>query len=119
MTSSTPRLVTLHAAVLLCSSLIGSVGYYLQYSRFQITACIPGAVDIALLVLSRVCLTSERLRAWLLLAITLAFGLVVTRLALRFLPEDFQPLRKRIYFPVMALSSVLTSVALARRLARF
>lgn len=108
------RMAALHACVLICSSLIGIVGYYRQHQAFQITACIPASAGLLLLLLAMAPLSSERRRAWLLLAFTFGFGIVVTRLALRFAPQDFQPLRKRVYFPVMALSSWLTCLVIVR-----
>lgn len=108
----------LHAGVLIGSSAIGLAGYYRQHHVFQITACIPAAVGALLLLLAHLPLRRERLRAWLLLLLSFGFGLVVTRLALRFVAQDFQPLRKRLYFPAMALSSLLTCLLLARALWR-
>lgn len=106
------RAARLNACVLIVSSSIGIFGYHHEHGRFQITACIPAGVGLALLFTTSMKLRSERLRWWLLFAITVAFGLVVTRLAIRFVLQDCQPLRKRIYFPAMAVSSMLSCAAL-------
>ena len=112
-------LVTFHGAVLMTCSLVGIVGYYGQHGRFQITAGIPAMAGLILILGARCNLWSERTRAWLLFFLTFAFGMIVTRLAIRFIPQAFQPLRKRVYFPVMALSSIVTSLLLLWRLQRF
>lgn len=103
-----------HAGVLIGSSVIGLVGYYRQHQAFQITACIPASAGLLLLLLALAPVSPERRRAWLLLAFTFGFGLVVTRLALRFAFQELQPLRKRLYFPAMALSSWWTCWIMAR-----
>jgi uncharacterized membrane protein YfcA len=107
-----------HAAVLICSSLIGIVGYYRQHGVFQVTACIPATAGLVLILLTTLDFTSERTRAWLLFGVAFVFGLIVTRLALRFVFQDFQPLRKRLYFPAMTLSSIVSCAVLLRHLAR-
>jgi hypothetical protein len=111
-------IVTLHGAILIGCSLIGTVGYGLEHGRLQITSGIPAAVGLGLISVLRSHLGTERGRTWLLFAMTLAFGVVVTHLSIRFVPQDFQPLRKRIYFPVMALSSIATGAIMARHLCR-
>ena len=111
-------IVTLHGAILIGCSLIGTVGYRLEHGRFQITSGIPAVVGLGLILVAQRNLGTGRAGAWLLFAVTLAFGVVVTRLSFRFVPQDFQPLRKRIYFPVMALSSIATGLTVARHLYR-
>lgn len=109
----------LHGALLIGCSLIGCIGYYAQHGAFQITALIPACVGLTLLGVARARLRDEHARRWLLLALTFAFGLVVTRLAWRFALEDFQPLRKRLYFPAMAISSWRSCLVTARQLRLF
>jgi hypothetical protein len=115
---TTVRTATLHGYLLIGCSLIGIAGYYAQHGAFQLTACIPASVGLTLLLVAKVPMRRQRARTLLLLAITFAFGLVVTRLAWRFVFQDFQPLRKRLYFPAMALSSALACAVMARRLRR-
>jgi hypothetical protein len=108
MELSTKNLIYFHSAVLVVCSLIGFVGFYLQYNKFQLTAFIPGSVALLLLIVAKTKWHSDKLQFIILFLVTIIFGIILTRMSIKFVAQEFQPLRKRIYFPVMALSSIAT-----------
>lgn len=105
--------VKIHSLVLMSCSLIGLFGFYFQHHLFQITALIPFTVGLFLLTLSVVDF-NYKLRWVVIYITTLVFGIILVRMSLKFIPQEFQPLRKRIYFPIMAISSILTVIYLGR-----
>jgi len=111
---NTIKVIRFHASVLIVCSFIGLFGYYFQYHYFQVTACIPAAVGLSLLVITQMDIENQNLKPGLLFLITLIFGVILTRMSIKFIPQEFQPLRKRIYFPVMALSSILAVIMMVR-----
>jgi divalent metal cation (Fe/Co/Zn/Cd) transporter len=46
--------------------------------------------------------------------VILVFGIILTRMSLKFVFQEFQPLRKRINFPVMALSSIVSIILITK-----
>ncbi|MBS1664884.1 MAG: hypothetical protein JST68_27805 [Bacteroidetes bacterium] len=108
----TMRIVRIHGLILIGCSLIGLFGYYFQNHFFQITACIPAAMG--LLVAGISFFGAGRVRDAVLFVIVLAFGVMLTRMSLKFVFQPWQPLRKRIYFPVMAMSSIVTVFVMVR-----
>jgi len=107
---NTVKVIRFHASVLIVCSLIGLFGYYFQYQYLQATACIPAAVGLSLLVITQMDIENQSLKFGLLFLVILIFGVILMRMSIKFIPQQFQPLRKRIYFPVMALSSILTVI---------
>lgn len=115
----TITIVRLHGAVLILCSLVGAFGYYFQYHYFQITACIPAAIGTSLLLIAGTGVKDNSAGFMILFLITLVFGIMVTRMSIKFIPQTFQPLRKRVYFPVMAMSSIVTVVMIIKNYRRY
>src|SRR5262245_45198818 len=103
-------IIRIHATILILCSLTGFFGFYFHNHFFQPTAVIPAVVGINMLLLSGVLCNNPKVRRALGLLVIIVFGIIVTRMAIEFVSQSFQPLRKRIYFPVMALSSIITIV---------
>lgn len=116
---NTVKLVRLHASVLIICSMIGLFGYYFQYGFFQVTACIPATVGMVLMIICSMQFGNAKVKYAILFLVTLAFGIMLTRMSVKFIPQEFQPLRKRIYFPVMALSSIAAVIIMIRNYSRY
>lgn len=116
---NTIKLVRLHASVLIVCSMIGLFGYYFQYGFFQVTACIPATVGMVLMIICSMQFSNPRVKYAILFVLTLAFGIMLTRMSIKFIPQQFQPLRKRIYFPAMAVSSIIAVVVMIRNYYRY
>jgi uncharacterized membrane protein YidH (DUF202 family) len=110
----TIKTIRLHSLVLVLCSLTGFFGFYFQYGIFQITAFIPAMVGLILFTISIIRSKNNIARHALLFLITLVFGIILTRMSATFIPQQFQPMRKRIYFPVMALSSIFAVVVMVK-----
>src|ERR1700749_2781280 len=102
----TIKVIRLHSGVLIICSAIGGLGYYLQYNYFQITSCIPATIGFILLLITALNFRNKAVQFTLLFLVTLVFGIILIRMSVKFIPQQFQPMRKRVYFPVMALSSI-------------
>ncbi|WP_295797267.1 hypothetical protein [Mucilaginibacter sp.] len=109
----TTKIIRLHSCVLIICSIIGGLGYYLQYNYFQITSCIPAIIGCVLLLITTLNFKNKRIQFMLLFLVTLVFGIILTRMSVKFIPQQFQPMRKRLYFPVMALSSIIAVIIMA------
>jgi hypothetical protein len=112
MRPRTNTLIEYHGAILMTCSLTGVIGFYLQHGFLQPTAFIPSTIGVLLILITRIRFRNENLKFALLFLITLTFGIILTRMSIKFIPQDFQPLRKRIYFPIMASSSLVTAYLL-------
>ena len=95
-----------HSYILIVCSLIGFLGHYYQFKVWRITPWIPATIGSGLLFI-------DRNKYWLnaripifKYGIALGFGLIVTAMWVVFLPQEFQPIRKKIVFGVMSLSSI-------------
>jgi len=110
----TTKTIRLHGYVLIICSMIGGLGYYLQYNYFQITSCIPATIGGVLLLITTLNFKNKHIQFILLFLVTLVFGIILTRMSVKFIPQQFQPMRKRVYFPVMALSSIITVIIMVR-----
>jgi len=110
----TTKIIRLHSCVLIVCSTIGGLGYYLQFNYFQITSCIPATIGCVLLLITMLNFKNKGVQFMLLFLVTLVFGIILTRMSVKFIPQQFQPMRKRVYFPVMALSSIITVTVMAR-----
>ncbi|HJP62676.1 MAG TPA: hypothetical protein VJ844_04505 [Mucilaginibacter sp.] len=116
---NTVKLIRIHASILIACSIVGLSGFYLQYHFFQVTACIPATVGLVLMIICSMQFENQKLKYGLLFLVTLVFGIILTRMSVKFIPQEFQPLRKRIYFPVMALSSIIAVILIIRNYSKY
>jgi len=100
------KIATIHAIILVIGTLVGFIGRYLQFNDIRFTALIPGSIGLLIIVLSNSSWPKEDIRHFAFFLVILVFGIILTRMSLKFVFQDFQPTRKRINFPVMALSSM-------------
>jgi len=105
------KIATIHAIILIIGTLVGFIGRYFQFNDIRFTALIPGSIGLLIIVLSNSSWPKEDMRHIASFLVILVFGIILTRMSLKFVFQDFQPIRKRINFPVMALSSI-TSIFL-------
>jgi uncharacterized membrane protein YjjP (DUF1212 family) len=108
------KVATVHGIVLFAGTVVGFTGRYLQFDDIRLTALIPGAIGLLIILLANIRWGKENTRHMIFFIMTLIFGIILTNMALRFIFEDFQPLRKRINFPVMALSSCIAVILMCR-----
>ena len=100
------KIATINAIILIIGTLVGFIGRYFQFNDIRFTAVIPGSIGLLIIVLSYSGWPKENMRHITFFLVILVFGIILTRMSLKFVLQDFQPLRKRINFPVMALSSI-------------
>lgn len=105
------KIATIHGIVLILGTLIGFIGRYVQFNDIMVTSLIPGSTGLLIIVLANSNWRTENIRHIAFFLVILVFGIILTRMSLKFVFQDFQPIRKRINFPVMALSSI-TSIFL-------
>ena len=107
------KIATIHGIVLIIGTLVGFIGRYFQFNDTRFTALIPGSTGLLIIVLANA--NSERKYAPLaFFLVILVFGIILTRMSLKFVFQEFQPLRKRINFPVMALSSIVSIILITK-----
>ena len=100
------KIATIHGIVLILGTLMGFIGRYIQFNDIRVTALIPGSTGLLIIVVANSNWPKENIRHIVFFLVILVFGIILTRMSLKFVFQDFQPLRKRINFPVMALSSI-------------
>ena len=100
------KVAAIHAIILIIGTLVGFIGRYFQFNDIRFTALIPGSIGLLIIVLSNSSWSKEDMRHIAFFLVILVFGIILTRMSLKFVFQDFQPPRKRINFPVMALSSI-------------
>ncbi len=109
-------MIKIHSLVLMMCSVIGFTGHYLQFGVARLTPWIPATAGL-LIFLVHYSYEKNKQRQWLyacLLIMILAFGILTTNMCIRFLPQAFQPLRKKIIFSVMSLSAWITIARLLK-----
>jgi hypothetical protein len=114
MFSQNRKIAIVHGTLLLLGSLVGFVGRYIQFSDLRLTALIPRSIGISIIILANVKWRKEEIKQIVVFLIILIFGIILTWMALKFIFQDFQPLRKKINFPVMALSSIIAIVLMSK-----
>ena len=107
-------MIKLHSLVLIICSIIGVIGHYLQFDIFRITACIPATIGLFIYLTNYLLSKRENLTRHIPFLITFIFGSITTIMSIKFLPQDFQPLRKIIIFTSMSLSAWTTIIIYIR-----
>jgi len=108
------KIATKHAIVLIIGTLIGFIGRYLQFNDIRFTALIPGSIGLLIIALAKAKCARENILHIAFFLVILLFGIILTRMSLKFAFQEFQPLRKRINFPVMALSSIVSIILMTK-----
>src|SRR5882724_3947401 len=108
------QIATLHGIVLLIGTFVGFTGRYIQFHDIRLTALIPGSFGLLIIVLATTNWARDEVRNAACFVVILVFGIILTRMSLKFVFQDFQPLRKRINFPAMAISSITALVLLVK-----
>lgn len=101
-------MVKFHAFVLIVCSAIAFTGHYLQFGVARLTPWIPAAAGLVIFLLHLLFKNKKGFVRFLPLLAVLAFGILTTNMCIRFLPQEFQPLRKKIIFSVMSVSALAT-----------
>jgi hypothetical protein len=109
-------MIKFHSVILIICSIVGFTGHYLQFGEARLTPWIPASAGILILALQ---ITFNRRNDWwwlncLSIILVIAFGVLTTNMCIRFLPEEFQPLRKKIIFSCMSVSAWITVVFFIR-----
>jgi len=94
------KIATIHGIVLILGTLIGFIGRYIQFNDIRVTALIPGSTGLLIIVVANSNWPKENIRHIVFFLVILVFGIILTRMSLKFVFQDFQPIRKRINFPV-------------------
>ena len=94
------KIAAIHAIILIIGTLVGFIGRYFQFNDIRFTALIPGSIGLLIIVLSNSSWPKEDMRHIASFLVILVFGIILTRMSLKFVFQDFQPIRKRINFPV-------------------
>jgi hypothetical protein len=108
------KIATIHGIVLIIGTFVGFIGRYLQFNDIRFTALIPGSIGLLIIVLARANCARENILQVAFFLVILVFGIILTRMSIKFMFQEFQPLRKRINFPVMALSSIVSIILITK-----
>jgi len=101
-------MIRTHTFVLIVCSVVSFTGHYMQFGILRLTPWIPATVGIITLVADHWLSDSKGLTRYAALVIIIVFGIITTNMCIRFLPQPFQPVRKKIVFSVMSLSAWIT-----------
>ncbi|RDY61462.1 hypothetical protein DX873_04680 [Flagellimonas nanhaiensis] len=97
------QIIRLHSIVLILCSLIGFIGHFLQFGVARITPWIPASVGMILMFFTLV--PNKKIARYLSFFLIVSFGILVTNMLFTFWNQDFQPIRKKLIFLAMSLSS--------------
>src|SRR4051812_1895298 len=101
-------MIKIHSAILFTCSVIGFTGHYLQFGVLRPTPWIPASAGCCILLLEWITKDRKSALKYVPLLAIMAFGILTTNMCIRFLPQDFQPVRKKIVFTLMSLSAWVT-----------
>jgi len=103
-------MIKFHSFVLINCSVIGFTGHYLQFGVARLTPWIPAAAGLIIIVLHILFENKKGFLKYLPLLAVLAFGVLTTNMCIKFLPQEFQPVRKKIIFCLMSFSAWVTII---------
>ncbi|MFT3909244.1 MAG: hypothetical protein QM737_07460 [Ferruginibacter sp.] len=103
-------MIKIHSIVLIICSVIGFTGHYYQFGVARLTPWIPATAGIIIILSDFLFKNRKSLLKYLPIIFVLAFGILTTNMCIRFLPQEFQPLRKKIIFSVMSVSAWATII---------
>jgi intracellular septation protein A len=101
-------MIKTHTIVLSVCSAIGFFGYYRQFGIMRASAWIPAAAACFILFLYHLVKDRQVLLRYLPLLAVVLFGILTTNMTIRFLPQDYQPIRKKVIFTLMSASALIT-----------
>jgi hypothetical protein len=108
------KIATIHGIVLIIGTFVGFIGRYIQFDDIRLTALIPGSIGLLIIVLANTNWAKENIKHISFFIVTLIFGIILTRMAIKFSFENLQPLRKKINFSVMTISSIVAIVLMSK-----
>jgi len=103
-------MIRIHAAILVTCSFIGFTGHYIQFGVARLTPWIPAVMGIIIALIHKQFRNKKHWLKFLPVILVLIFGIITTRMCVRFLPQEFQPARKKIIFCMMSISAWVTMV---------
>ena len=101
-------MLRIHSVILVICSCVGFVGHFLQFGVMRITPWIPATFGVMIFESHLFFCQKESPIKYLPITITFIFGIITTIMCIRFLPQSFQPLRKKIIFSSMSISAWTT-----------
>ena len=101
-------MIKFHLIILVICSIIGFTGHYLQFGVARLTPWIPAATGFFIFILHSWLRNLRCFLKYLPLFFIVVFGIITTMMCIKFLPQEFQPLRKKIIFSLMSISSWAT-----------
>lgn len=108
------KIITYYSLILLLCSCVGFTGHYLQFGILRITPWIPAFIGILLLSIQYMKNKYRTFKTYLSLLILFALGILVLKMNWTFLFQDWQPLRKKIIFTVMSVSSTIALISILK-----
>ena len=100
--------IRIHGMVLIISSVIGFTGHLIQFGIPLWTPWIPAAAGFLIIFVNERAKQKKGLARNLPLIPTLIFGIVTSLMCIKFLPQQEQPIRKKILFTIMSTSAWIT-----------
>ncbi|MBG6133313.1 hypothetical protein IWQ47_004760 [Aquimarina sp. EL_43] len=98
-------IINIYSIILILCSVISFIGHYFQFQVIRITPWIPTSIGLFLLFINTLKTKNTKVIHQFSICIILGFGILVTSMCFFFLPEESQPIRKKIIFLIMSLSS--------------
>jgi hypothetical protein len=103
-------MIKFHSGILVLCSMIGFTGHYIQFGVARLTPWIPAMAGLLIFLLQVLLKNKKGFLKYLPVVAVVSFGILTTIMCLRFLPQEFQPLRKKIIFSMMSISAWITAV---------
>ncbi len=104
------KMIKVHSIILIICSAIGFTGHYYQFGVARLTPWIPATAGVIIIFSDLLFKNKKGFLKYLPIIFVLAFGILTTNMCIRFLPQEFQPLRKKIIFSVMSISAWVTII---------
>lgn len=98
------RIINIHSIILILCSIISFIGHYFQFQVIRMTPWIPASIGLLLLLISTLKTKNTKVIHLFSMCLILGFGILVTSMCFFFLPDESQPIRKKIIFLIMPLS---------------
>ena len=101
-------MIRFYSFMLIICSTIGFTGHYLQFGIARLTPWIPATVGILILIIHYWVKDKKGFLKYLPVIFVFVFGCITTNMCIKFLPQEFQPVRKKIIFSLMTISAWTT-----------
>ena len=103
-----------HGIILICCSIIGFTGHYLQFGVVRITASIPAIIGLSVIITNSWFKNNVGFKKYIPLIMVVVFGIVTNAMCVKFLSQDLPPLRKKLIFGLMSISALVTVASRVR-----